>query len=49
MHLQAREQRLAEHFTSAHPAVPVAEIPAQPEDVHDLAGLRVIGDCLTRQ
>jgi hypothetical protein len=23
--------------------VPVAEIPAQPEDVHDLDGLRVIG------
>jgi anion-transporting ArsA/GET3 family ATPase len=49
MQLQARERRLAEHFTSVHPAVPVAEIPAQPEDVHDLAGLRVIGDCLARQ
>jgi hypothetical protein len=23
--------------------VPVAEVPAQPEDVHDLAGLRAIG------
>jgi anion-transporting ArsA/GET3 family ATPase len=49
MQLQAREQRLAEHFTSAHPGVPVAEIPAQTEDVHDLAGLRVVGDCLSRQ
>ncbi len=46
MQLQAREQRLARNFTSAHPAVPVAEIPAQPEDVHDLDGLRVVGDCL---
>jgi hypothetical protein len=46
MQLGKRERRLAEHFTSAHPAVPVAEVPAQPEDVHDLAGLRVIGKLL---
>lgn len=37
------QRRLAEHFTAAHPIVPVAEIPAQAEDVHDLAGLRAIG------
>ncbi len=43
MQLQARECRLAEHFTSAHPAVPAIEVPALPEDVHDLDGLRVIG------
>jgi anion-transporting ArsA/GET3 family ATPase len=43
MQRAAAEQRLAEHFTSAHPHIPVAEIPAQPEDVHDLAGLRLIG------
>ena len=46
MQLGKREGRLAEHFTSAHPAVPVAEVPAQPEDVHDLSGLRVIGELL---
>jgi anion-transporting ArsA/GET3 family ATPase len=46
MQLGKRERRLAEHFTSAHPAVPVAEVPAQPEDVHDLEGLRVIGNLL---
>ena len=46
MQLGKRERRLAEHFTSAHPAVPVAEVAAQPEDVHDLAGLRVIGELL---
>ncbi|HEY6789983.1 MAG TPA: ArsA family ATPase [Trebonia sp.] len=40
MTLIAREQRVAGAFTSAHPAVPVVEIPALPEDVHDLAGLR---------
>jgi anion-transporting ArsA/GET3 family ATPase len=46
MQLGKRERRLAEHFTSAHPAVPVAEVAAQPEDVHDLDGLRVIGELL---
>ncbi|HZR50402.1 MAG TPA: ArsA-related P-loop ATPase [Streptosporangiaceae bacterium] len=47
MQLGKRERRLAEHFTSAHPAVPVVEVAAQPEDVHDLAGLRVIGALLS--
>ena len=42
MQLAVSERRLAEHFTAAHPLVPVAEIAAQPEDVHDLAGLRAI-------
>ena len=49
MQLSKRERRLAEHFTSAHPAIPVAEVVAQPEDVHDLEGLRVIGTILSRQ
>jgi anion-transporting ArsA/GET3 family ATPase len=44
MQLIALERRLAQHFTAAHPGVPVVEIPAQPEDVHDLDGLRAIGD-----
>ncbi len=43
MELAAVQRRAAEHFTAAHPLVPVAEIPAQPEDVHDLDGLRLIG------
>ena len=43
MRQTAKERRLAERFTAAHPLVPVAQIPAQPEDVHDLDGLRVIG------
>jgi anion-transporting ArsA/GET3 family ATPase len=46
MQLGKRERRLAAHFTSVHPAVPVVEVAAQPEDVHDLAGLRVIGRLL---
>ena len=43
MQLATRESRLAEHFVAAHPSVPMAEIPARPEDVHDLAGLRAVG------
>ncbi|GAA4589808.1 hypothetical protein GCM10023194_44980 [Planotetraspora phitsanulokensis] len=46
MQLAAREQREQEHFTSAHPTVPLAQVPAMPEDVHDLAGLRQIGRLL---
>jgi anion-transporting ArsA/GET3 family ATPase len=44
MQLIASERRLAQRFTTAHPGVPVARVPAQPEDVHDLAALRVIGE-----
>jgi anion-transporting ArsA/GET3 family ATPase len=49
MQLETREQRLAEGFSAAHPAVPVAEIPARPEDVHDLAGLRAVGMSLATE
>ena len=44
MQLAAAERRLAQRFTAAHPGVPVTRVPAQPEDVHDLAGLRKIGE-----
>ncbi len=44
--LAGRERRLAERFRAAHPAVPVVEVPSQPEDVHDLDGLRTIGGWL---
>jgi hypothetical protein len=43
MNLGERERRVAGSFMSAHPAVPFAEVPALPEDVHDLTGLRHIG------
>jgi len=49
MNLSKRERRLAEHFTSAHPVIPVTEVVAQPEDIHDLDGLRTIGMILARQ
>ncbi len=44
MQLSAAERRVSGHFTTAHPHVPVAEVPDQPDDVHDLAGLRAVGD-----
>ncbi len=44
--LSQREARLQERFTSAHPKVPVVEVAAQPGDVHDLDGLRSVGDDL---
>jgi anion-transporting ArsA/GET3 family ATPase len=37
------QRRVAEHFTAAHPLVPIVEVPAQPDDIHDLDGLRRIG------
>jgi anion-transporting ArsA/GET3 family ATPase len=43
MQQAAEQRRVAEHFTAAHPLVPVAEIPAQPDDIHDLDGLHRIG------
>ncbi|MFR0358426.1 ArsA family ATPase [Streptomyces sediminimaris] len=46
MHLLFREQRTRDRFTALHPEVAVAEVAALPGDVHDLAGLRDIGDRL---
>jgi anion-transporting ArsA/GET3 family ATPase len=43
MQQAAGQRRVAEHFTAAHPHVPVTEVPAQPDDIHDLDGLRRIG------
>jgi anion-transporting ArsA/GET3 family ATPase len=42
MQVAAREARLREHFSSAHPTVPVADVGALAEDVHDLASLRQV-------
>ncbi len=43
----AREQHLADRFTSAHPDVAVRTVPAAAGDVHDLDGLRVMAAELT--
>lgn len=44
--MAARERRLLARFRSAHPAVAVARVPALAVDVHDLPGLREIGELL---
>jgi anion-transporting ArsA/GET3 family ATPase len=41
-----RERGLASRFHHAHPSVAVIRIPARPQDVHDLDGLREIGAAL---
>ncbi|MBN0047006.1 AAA family ATPase [Streptomyces actuosus] len=46
MQLLSREQRTRDRFTALHPEVAVAEVAALPGDVHDLLGLRDIGDRL---
>ncbi|GHH24333.1 ArsA family ATPase [Streptomyces rubradiris] len=49
MRLLARERRTRDRFTARHPEVAMVEVPALPGDVHDLAGLRDIGDRLAAQ
>jgi len=46
MRMIEREQSLRGRFTAAHPRVPVVDVSAQPGDIHDLAGLRLIGTAL---
>lgn len=46
MHVIARERRTRDRFVSVHPEVPMVEVPALPGDVHDLDGLRAIGERL---
>lgn len=46
LRIRERQHNLTERFTAAHPGVPLAQVPALAEDVHDLAGLREVGDLL---
>jgi len=41
-----RERAITLRFTKAHPTVPVAVVAAQPVDVHDIDGLRKIGEAV---
>lgn len=41
-----RQDRLRRHFAAAHPQVPWVDVLALPGDVHDVAGLRRVGDLL---
>ncbi len=45
----AREARLRARFATAHPDVPTAVVPALSTDVHDLDGLRTVGDLLSQR
>ncbi|WP_030240983.1 ArsA family ATPase [Streptomyces sp. NRRL S-350] len=47
MQIMGRERRTRDRFVSVYPDVPIAEVPALPGDVHDLDGLRAIGDRLS--
>jgi len=42
----AREAHLRQRFAAAHPEVPTAVMPALATDVHDLDGLRLVGELL---
>ncbi|MEU1483862.1 ArsA family ATPase [Streptomyces sp. NPDC005752] len=46
MQVVAREQHTRDSFTTLHPEVLVTEVAALPGDVHDLAGLRAVGELL---
>ncbi|MGW0784619.1 ArsA family ATPase [Streptomyces sp. NPDC002913] len=46
MQVVAREQDTRDRFTTLHPEVPVTEVAALPGDVHDLSGLRAVGERL---
>jgi anion-transporting ArsA/GET3 family ATPase len=48
LRMVARETRLRRRFSAAHPDVPTAVVPALSTDVHDLDGLRLVGDLLSR-
>ena len=41
-----RQRKLARRFSVGHPSTPVVEVPALAEDVHDVDGLRRVGEAL---
>ena len=49
INIARRQSRVAKRFHAAHPQVAVGVVPAQSEDIHDLTGLRVVGDLLATQ
>ena len=46
MQIMSRERRTRDRFVSVYPDVPIVEVAALPGDVHDLDGLRTVGDRL---
>lgn len=49
MVIAQRELNLRERFSAGHSDVAIAVVPALPGDIHDLDGLRVIGDLVAAQ
>ncbi|HJD85411.1 ArsA family ATPase [Kitasatospora aureofaciens] len=47
MQIMGRERRTRDRFVSVYPDVPIVEVAALPGDVHDLDGLRAIGERLS--
>ncbi|KJY36016.1 ATPase [Streptomyces sp. NRRL S-495] len=47
MQVMVRERRTRDRFVSVYPDVPIIEVAALPGDVHDLEGLRTIGERLS--
>ena len=46
MRVSAREEKLKKRFSAAHPGVATVSVAALAGDVHDLDGLRLVGDLL---
>jgi len=44
--IAARHESLARRFIAGHPGIPMVEVPAASGDIHDLVGLRAVGDAL---
>jgi anion-transporting ArsA/GET3 family ATPase len=41
-----RHQSLAKRFIAGHPGIPTVEVPAAAQDIHDVVGLRAVGEAL---
>jgi anion-transporting ArsA/GET3 family ATPase len=49
MRQSERQHRLADRFVAANPRVPVTAVTALAQDVHDLEGLRQVGDLMAQR
>ena len=44
--IAARHESMARRFIAGHPEIPMVEVPAASGDIHDLVGLRAVGNAL---
>lgn len=47
--IAGRHQSMAKRFIAGHPGIPTVEVPAAAQDIHDLVGLRAVGEALAGQ